>query len=55
MLFPNKTSKRVISREKQLKKFREIVFFDVHLKGSHLVCLKIYNSKKCFFVIFMRR
>ena len=55
MHFPNKTSEGVKSRERELKKFREIVFFDVHLKGNRLVCLKIYKSKMYFFVIFMRR
>ena len=53
MDFPKKTSERVICRERKLKKFREIVFFDVFLKRNHLVYIKIYKSKKYFLAILM--
>ena len=41
MLFPKKASERVISRERKLEKFREIVFFEVHLKRNRLAYIKI--------------
>ena len=55
MLFQKKTSEQVISRERKLENFREIVFFDVHLKRNRLVYIKIYKSKKYFLLILMRK
>ena len=55
MLFPKKTSERVISREGKLEKPGEIVFFDVHLKTSGLVYVKTCKSNKEFLVIFKRK
>ena len=43
-----------ISRKK-FEKFREIVFFNVHLKRNRLVYTTIYKSKKYFFLILMRK
>ena len=54
MVFPKKTSERLISPERKVKKFREIVFFEVHLKWNHLVYIKI-ESKKYFLLILMRQ
>ena len=39
--FQEKTSEWVISRERKLEKFREIVFFEVHLKRNRLAYIKI--------------
>ena len=55
MLFPKKTSERVISREGKLEKPGGIVFFDVHLKTSGLVYVKTCKSNKEFLVIFKRK
>ena len=55
MVFPKKPSERVISGEGKLKKFGQIVFFDVHLKRNALVYIKTCKSNKEFLVIFMRK
>ena len=48
MLSPNKASERVISRERQLKKFGEIVFLTYTEKGIVWCILKDINPKNIF-------
>ena len=55
MLFPKKSSERVISQEGKREKFGEIIFFDEHLKRNALLYIKACKSNKEILVIFMRK
>ena len=53
--FQKTPSEWVISRERKLEKFGEIVFFDVHLKRSAFVYIKTRKSNKEFLGIFIQK
>ena len=55
MLFPKKSSERVISQEGKREKFGEIISFDEHLKRNALLYIKACKSNKEILVIFMRK